>query len=280
MFNYPGNDALSGHDGGAAGIRVMNLGFALVSSLNGVIGASGGVGQLCVRGLCTSGERVRALVRDSSRAATLLPPSADLFEIGSLSSSKLDEDLLREALTSVTTLYIAIGTTAFPTKYWFRGDTPRAVEINGVKNLLRLCDKSSLERIIYISSIGTSRSNSFPFWILNLFGILDVKRTVEELIQSHQGTTYAIVHPGRLIGGPHTDSSLAAVLKLEKTDDKGIQIFAGDDGMGDCCRSSAAKAALIAGKSKKNLNFSVVEGGHAIEDEELQRWIDKMTSQR
>jgi len=57
-----------------------------------------------------------------------------------------------------------------------------------------------------------------PFVILNLFGVLDAKRSGEAAIMSASGAGgfgYAIVRPGRLVGGPYTNLDLAKLMQIE-----------------------------------------------------------------
>ncbi len=246
-----------------------------VFSLTAVAGATGGVGRLLVQGLCDSGVPVRALVRDKCRAK--LPEAVSVTEVESFWSDE-SIDSLCAGLEGCECLFICISSTAFPTRAWFeRGDTPHAVDVKGVGNILKCVDRAALKRIVYVSSIGTSfarRKALFsPFSILNMFGVLDAKAEAEELVKRYargSGCGFSVVRLGRLIGGRHSNSS-----EIKKGIDGRIgdaKLLAGDTGFGDCSRQLAADVLLITGQTPFNLDFSVFEmEGYTTSRAEL-RW--------
>jgi hypothetical protein len=84
--------------------------------LVGVIGATGGVGRLCVAALLERGFSVRAIVRDKVKAQELLPPSIELVEAD---MCKPDAGAgLAVAIKGVDALVLCTGTTAFPSDKW------------------------------------------------------------------------------------------------------------------------------------------------------------------
>lgn len=243
----------------------------------GVAGATGGVGRLLVRKLCATGVPVRALVRDSQRARVALPPATEIAETGSLISPD-GLPLARRALEGVHALYICVGTTAFPTRRWLRGDTPKAVDVAGVERLLRAADLSTLRRVVLLSSIGTGRTHTFPFSILNSFGVLDAKRNAETLVRDTaraRGFSFAIVRPGRLVGAPHTNIGMLRVDHDARMAD--VALYPGDKGAGNCSRSVTADVMLAAGAASCNLDFSVIEKeGEPVLAAELRRRVRRM----
>ena len=45
-------------------------------------------------------------------------------------------------------------------------------------------EKKKIQMVVFLSSIGVTRTKSFPFFILNSFGVLDAKRDAEIAIQN------------------------------------------------------------------------------------------------
>ena len=124
------------------------------------------------------------------------------------------------------------------------------------------------------------RTKQVPFNILNLCGVLDAKRDSEELLKSlgayltflppnmerdaksiypipiptaHFPTPpsinpaateefdYLIVRPGRLVGGPWTNTDVSNLLKVEEGTRKRVVVERGDALNGDAARISVAE---------------------------------------
>lgn len=136
-----------------------------------------------------------------------------------------------------------------------------------------------MERVVYVSSIGTLRSGSFPFFILNLFGVLDAKRKAEEAVQKaaeEGGWGYAIVRPGRLTGGPRTN-----VGEIKKSNPKegeaGLNCVRGDSVNGDVSRRACARVVgfVLGWKGEGNFDFAAVNVvGQEVQREEFERMLD------
>lgn len=233
-------------------------------ALVAVAGATGGVGRLLVQRLLSTiptessssslppslrhlrVTAVRALVRSSTRAASTLPssPNLDLCRISSIPTAPPDQ--LAAALRDVAVLVICTGTTAFPTRTWANGNTPSAIDDTGVYNLIRAVDKRCIKRVVLLSSIGTTRRNKFPFFILNAFGVLDAKRQGERHVLDaarEELFSYAIVRPGRLIGAPHSNIGMMREEPVESCLD--VRIERGDTLTGDISRAAVADALSI-----------------------------------
>lgn len=273
------------------------------SKLVVVAGATGGVGQLVVGRLCATRRtpvgvdetkqlfpqtdflsqvtQVRALVRDAKRARSTLPvdgkfltlhelkqspspsPSKETTEQQQLDENQIDEDL-QLALKGASTLIICTGTTAFPTRAWKNGNTPRYIDDVFTKKLINNIDKSKIQRIVLASSIGTGRPNKFPFFILNLFGALDAKRNGENHVRESarmNSHAYSIIRVGRLLGGPQTN--IGMLRSDPKSNWKDITVSGGDNLLGELSRDAAADAIVFSSHwdSNANLDFSVV---HAV----------------
>jgi len=126
---------------------------------------------------------------------------------------------LAAAMNDVSAVVIATGTTAFPTKKWAGGNTPHAVDEDAVRKVARAAaEVNTMKKVVLVTSIGVERRKELPFSILNLFGVLDAKRNGEVAVieaASEGGFDYAIVRPGRLVGGPYTNLDVAKLLQIE-----------------------------------------------------------------
>lgn len=204
-----------------------------------VFGATGGIGQLVTRKLLLDGYNVRVVVRNASSAASVLSLSEGMTATEKTSTTMerkkgtleikqinlLDTDIeedLQNALTGASGIVLTVGTTAFPSKKWAGGNTPKAIDNEAVRKLSRalMTNKQLARKVILVTSIGVTRTNEFPFVILNWFGVLDAKRAGEEAIQEASAASggtldYVIIRPGRLVGGPYTNLDVAKLMKIE-----------------------------------------------------------------
>eukprot|EP00290_Baffinella_frigidus_P008439 CAMPEP_0180137870 /NCGR_PEP_ID=MMETSP0986-20121125/12506_1 /TAXON_ID=697907 /ORGANISM="non described non described, Strain CCMP2293" /LENGTH=479 /DNA_ID=CAMNT_0022079487 /DNA_START=38 /DNA_END=1477 /DNA_ORIENTATION=+ len=251
----------------------------------GILGVTGGVGRLTAAAVMAQGFKVRAIVRDAGRARPLLPSGIEIVE----ADVRFPEQGvgLARAIQGVESLLVLTGTSAFPTKKWGPNNenNPKAVDEVGTKNLVVALDAvnkqakeeggRSVKRVTLLSSIGVQRRTQFPFSILNTFGVLDAKAAGElALIQgaARSGYKYAIVRPGRLIGGPYTNPDFANLLKLDEKEAKSVELRNGDPSgfKGDASRRQTALAlaqTLIQGDV--DMDFSLVnkEGNVLTQDD-------------
>jgi uncharacterized protein YbjT (DUF2867 family) len=186
--------------------------------------------------LLRDGYNVRAVARNAASASSVLLPTPNTeaagnlpigpkgsLEIRQLSLLDLDNDeALRSSVRGVSGVVLTVGTTAFPSKKWNGGNTPNAIDNLAVRSV---CDVLVKERknpikVVLVTSVGVTRTQTFPFLILNLFGVLDAKRSGEEAVKEMAATSggtldYAVIRPGRLVGGPYTNLDLAKLLQIE-----------------------------------------------------------------
>lgn len=172
-----------------------------------------------------------------------------------------ESDALRAALVGAAVLVICSGTTAFPTKAWRGGNTPRAVDDVGVRRLAGAVDGVAIRRIVLLSTVGTSRTQEFPFSMLNLFGVFDAKRAGEWHVRQAAlsgGFAYALVRPGRLVGAPH--SNIGMLRSEPHPRMRGIRVEPGDCVIGDVSRAAVADVLVLACKwdLNKDLDFCLV----------------------
>lgn len=238
-----------------------------------VFGGTGGVGQLVTRKLLAREGKaytVGVVARDASRARELLRNNNnddDLLEISEMDlvgETKATDDQLRNAIVGSSGIVISVGTTAFPTQRWRGGNTPQAIDSEAVSRIARLAaDISTMRRIVLVTSVGVERTNEMPFVILNLFGVLDAKRSGEEAVKASalkSGFSYSIIRPGRLVGGPYTNLDLATLFQVEGGASNGVTLQTGDALLGDCKRDVVAEAVLqcLENKECEDVEFSMV----------------------
>jgi hypothetical protein len=123
-----------------------------------------------------------------------------------------------------------------------------------------------------------------PFLILNLFGVLDAKKSGENAVKAAVGGTkadYAIVRPGRLIGGPFTNTDVAKLLQIEGGAENGVDVAAGDALLGDAKRDAVAEAVLqcLVNDACSNVDFSIVSNeDKALNDDQWTSAFLKMSA--
>ena len=227
-----------------------------------VAGATGGVGQLVTAKLLEREIKVRALVRDEAKASTMFDDRVELV-VGNI----CDRTSLVSVVEDVTEIICCTGTTAFPSGRWdFTGffqasNTPKEVDGAGVANLVGVAPKD-LKRFVFVSSCGVLRKDSFPFNLLNGFGVLDAKIQGETAIKA-SGLPYTIVRPGRLIDGPYTSYDLNTLLKATTNGKKAVVIDTGDTLNGDTSRIDVANACVECLIAEKTVNkaFEIINNG-------------------
>ncbi|MEM7553257.1 MAG: SDR family oxidoreductase [Cyanobacteria bacterium P01_A01_bin.84] len=165
-----------------------------------VFGATGETGRRIVLELKRHNIPVRAVVRDITKAKTILPEDVEI-----LVADVSQPSLIKEAIGDCTVLLCATGATPSldPTG-------PYKVDYEGNKNLVDAAKSMGIEHFVIVSSLCVSRF----LHPLNLFWlILYWKKQAEEYIQS-SGLTYTIVRPGGL---KNEDSSDPIVMQSADT---------------------------------------------------------------
>lgn len=228
-----------------------------------VVGGTGGVGQLVTKKLSNLNDyKVRVTSRDKARGEETIDDDAvEVVEVDLLND---DTSALKAAVNGASAVVVSVGTTAFPTKKWSGGNTPNAVDKVAVTNIAKAAQETpGMKRVVLLTSVGVDRTKEMPFLILNLFGVLDAKKSGEEAIMAAAdagGFEYAIVRPGRLVGGPYTNLDLAKLMQIEGGAENGVTVEAGDTLLGDCKRDATAEAVVrcLTTPSCKNVAFSII----------------------
>jgi len=246
-----------------------------------VIGGTGGVGQLVTKKLRSrpSSYGVSVASRDVSRAVeTIADDGVDVVELNLVGEQKSTDEELSAALDGASAVVISVGTTAFPTKKWAGGNNPKAIDEEAVVRLANAAaEAETVRRVVLLTSVGVDRTGEMPFLVLNLFGVLDAKKAGEDAVRraGESGAyDYAIVRPGRLVGGPYTNLDLAKLMQIEGGAENGVTVEAGDALLGDCKRDACAEAVLqcLERDECKNAAFSIVSNEEAALTDE--QWKD------
>lgn len=250
-----------------------------------VAGATGGVGQLCVANLLTAGYRVRVLTRSAEKATQMFAQKVDIA-LGDIRK----RETLGEATADITHLICATGTTALPSNRWdfdidlgsnpleqvanwakvyldeaFRKaharNTPEAVDAVGVSNLVAAAP-ADLQRFVFVSSCGVTRTEQFPYTILNAYGVLEAKSQGENSIL-RSGLPYTILRPGQLTDGPYTSRDFNSLVKATTEGKLGVTIETGDSINGQTSRIDVAAACVAALESSAAINkaFEIISKG-------------------
>jgi nucleoside-diphosphate-sugar epimerase len=250
-----------------------------------VVGGTGGVGQLVTKKLVGLGEyNVRVTSRDVVRGKETI--GDDAVDIVSLDLvDEHNSKALEDALSEVSAVVISVGTTAFPTGKWKGGNTPRAIDELAVDRIAKAAAKEpGMKKIVLLTSVGVDRTKEFPFLILNLFGVLDAKKSGEQSVidaAKDGGFDYAIVRPGRLVGGPYTNPDVAKLLQIEGGAENGVTVEIGDSLLGDCKRDACAESVVrcLTMDECRNVSFSIVSNEEkALSTEDWSREFTRMAS--
>ena len=237
-----------------------------------VFGATGGVGQLvCAKLLLDDNRRydvVHAMCRNKETGeAKLKTKNASSASSSSTTNARLqvtevdvrEEKEVEKVLDAIMTeggeeakvvvdIVCCLGTTAFPSQRWKENNGPEQTDDIATANVIRaaqkICfnerntsdtnDNNDKSRFVLISSVGVTRTDSMPYVILNLFGVLKYKRKSEKYLEQTQKENddafdYTIVRPGRLTDGPYTSYDLNTLLKATSSERRQVEIKLGDD---------------------------------------------------
>ncbi len=152
-----------------------------------VDGANGYIGTHVVYALCKSGFSVRALIRESAAgdAAGLLTAFGAKVIQGSIQAS-LDSNSIQEAFDGVDIVVHLIGSIA-PKK----GETLEQLHGGITQNLVRICQKSGVKKIVMVTALGTADGAASVYH--------RTKRLAEKAIES-SGIDFIILRPSLVVG--------------------------------------------------------------------------------
>ncbi|XP_010521452.1 PREDICTED: protein TIC 62, chloroplastic isoform X2 [Tarenaya hassleriana] len=169
-----------------------------------VAGATGKVGSRTVRELLKLGFRVKAGVRSTQKAQSLMQSvkemnlqnkneatqSVEKLEIVECDLEK--KDSIEPALGNASVVICCIGASE---KEIFDITGPYRIDFQATKNLVDAAKAAKVDHFLLVTSLGTNKFG-FPAAVLNLFwGVLCWKRRAEEALIA-SGVPYTIVRPG------------------------------------------------------------------------------------
>ncbi|MFZ5825070.1 MAG: SDR family NAD(P)-dependent oxidoreductase [Bacillota bacterium] len=113
-----------------------------------VTGATGFIGEQLVRALLERGEKVRILVRSEERATAVFGPLLGQLElaVGDLG----DAESLQAAVNGISQVYHLASWISFQASL----AKMREVNVEGLRRLLRACQKGGVKRVLHMSSIA------------------------------------------------------------------------------------------------------------------------------
>lgn len=214
-----------------------------------VAGAAGGVGQLVTARLLEIGYHVRALTRDLEKAERFFGKDTENLEI--VIGDLRDAEKIKDFTDGVDAVCCLVGTTAFPSKRWDGNNSCEQTDKIAVGNLIEGTPKD-IKRFILTTSAGVTRSNKFPFVLMDAFNVLTYKRMAEKALMA-SGLPYTIFRPCRLTDGPYTSYDLNTVLKATRGTRRDVHLSLEDEFSGEASRISTAEAIV------QSLNLPNVE---------------------
>jgi NADH dehydrogenase len=147
-----------------------------------VTGGTGFVGQVLIRHLVDAGYSVRILIRPSSQTPRL--PKGVKVEVSVTGLN--DARGLRAAMVGVKTIYHLAGVE----RQGAAADLLE-VDVQGTRNLIHAAVDARVERIYFLSHLGSDRASGFP--------LLKAKAISEENIRQ-SGLNYIILRTGLIYG--------------------------------------------------------------------------------
>jgi len=180
-----------------------------------VTGGNGFVGNNVVKQLLDKGERVRVLIRDSALAKDAFkdylndPKMSDRLELilGDVRKYEAVSSLFRENEECV---FIHAAAIVDITGYQFNFQM-HDVNVNGTKNVLRVCKEKKVKRFVYVSSVHaitepkkralTTEPTVFnPKTVVGAYAKTKAESTAEVKKAIAEGLDAVIVHPSGIIG--------------------------------------------------------------------------------
>ena len=156
-----------------------------MSRTAGVTGATGFVGRYVVRELLANGWSVRALARDASKAARVLPGKGEGVEV--VEGDAADPGVLGSLLEGCAAAIALVGIIREAPG----GQTFRRLHVESRRAIVEACLAKGVRRLVAISAVGASRQGVSEY--------LRSKREGEEIVM-RSGLDWTILRPGLIHG--------------------------------------------------------------------------------
>ncbi len=150
-----------------------------------ITGATGYIGRHLAQRLVAQGERPRCLVRDSTRAKTILPADKVDFVEGDTTQPHTLNAAVQGVDTIVHAAFITADHKALSSNYY------ENTNVNGTSNLIKAAKEASVTRIIEIGGLGTKSDKP---------GSYMQGRYLAEKMLIDSGLDYTIIQPSVLFG--------------------------------------------------------------------------------
>lgn len=162
-----------------------------------IFGATRGTGYETAKLLCERGDKVTALVRESSDASGLEALGATIVRGNAIEAADV-----KRALES------GVFTAAVNTMGGKRGETPRP-DVAGMKNILAAAKPASITRHLLVTAIGSGDSHSAVSPNVHKFlgEVLKLKTEIENMLQE-SGLDYTILRPGGMTNDPASGTAV------------------------------------------------------------------------
>ncbi|GFH14796.1 NAD(P)-bd_dom domain-containing protein [Haematococcus lacustris] len=136
-----------------------------------------------------------------------------------------------------------------------------------------------VKRFVLVTSAGVMRPTTFPYTILNTFGVLRFKRMSEQLLEG-SGMPYTIFRPGRLTDGPYTSFDLNTLLQATAGSRQDVTLALSDSLSGEASRIATAEAVVQALQSSaaEGRAFALASREGEGPGQDRQRWEQLFTS--
>ncbi|MFJ4633453.1 SDR family oxidoreductase [Streptomyces sp. NPDC088847] len=150
-----------------------------------VIGGTGFLGRRVVSALLADGYRVRCLVRNPDRAAGMLDDKVEIVQ-----GDMLDIDTVTDAVRHARAVIVCVHTLS-PQPGRQTDHDFIDVEAAGAGNILAACRANSVDRLLYVTSIGVA-ADARSSWTRG-------RARIEELLFT-SGLDVTVLRPGMIVG--------------------------------------------------------------------------------
>ena len=123
---------------------------------------------------------------------------------------------------------------------WKGDNSPEKTDKVAIANLIQYTP-SDIGRFVLISSAGVTRTDQFPFVILNLFNVLTYRRGIEKSVMS-SGLPWTILRPSRLTDAPYTSTDLNTLIRGTRGSRLAVRLSGEDNLYGEASRIAVAEA--------------------------------------